>query len=119
MTKTRLEELLEIIPGKIEHPILNIEWGGNIKPIVKWTEYKLPFILRIEKNNSQFSASYVYTGFEGETQTLPMTESEFKDYSEYGGVLDIPDRYKPTLEEALEELLCWLKKDGLIDRKND
>lgn len=110
---TKLEDLLQIIPGKIEHPILNVEWK-NLNPVVKWSDYKTTFVLRMDKKDDKFSAYYVYTGFEGEQQILPMYDSEYKQYFEYGGVIEYEDIYKPTLLEALEDLLCWLKKLDLI-----
>lgn len=108
---TRLEELLEIIPDRIEHPILKSDWIDT-KLQYKWTENVYPFMLRIEKDGNMFSATYVFTGFEGETQILPMTDSELNQRLEYGCVLEFDNKFKPTLEEALEDLLCWLRKTG-------
>lgn len=113
---TRLEELLQIIPEKIEHSILKTEWEDS-NPVTRWSDYKATFVLRMEKKDGKFSATYVHTGFEGEIQILPMTTEELNDYLEYGGVLEYHDSYRTTLEEALEELLCWLKKDGLLNKE--
>lgn len=111
---TRLEELLNIIPETIEHPILRIEWVDN-EIEAKWSVYNYPYILRIEKRDNKFAAFYVYTGFEGEIQKLPISDEEYQQYLDYGGVCKYTDRSKPTLEEALEDLLCWLKKDGHLN----
>lgn len=106
---TRLEELLSIIPGSIDNPILKTEWENN-EPVCRWSDYNCPYNLRIEKRDNKFEAFYVFTGFEGETQILPFTDYELQQRLEYGGVIDPEDRLKDTLEEALEDLLCWLRK---------
>ena len=110
---TKLEEYLDIIPETIERPILKTEWvDGN--PKTRWSEYNCTYKLRMGKHDKKFEAYYVYTGFEGETQILPISDGELRQYLEFGGILEYDDISKPTLEEALENLICWLKSIDLI-----
>ncbi len=111
---TKLEEYLNIISGTIEHSIIEIDWDDKeLKR--KWSEEKYPFLLRIGKTeDNRFEAYYVYTGFEGEQQILPMSDGELQQYLEYGCVFEPSDISKPTLLEALEDLICWLRSTGLI-----
>lgn len=111
---TKLEEYLDIIPGIIEHSIIKTDWDDKeLKR--KWSEEKYPFLLRIGKTeDNRFRAFYVYTGFEGEQQILPMSDEELQQYLEYGCVFEPLDISKPTLLEALEELICWLRNTGQI-----
>lgn len=110
---TRLEELLDIIPETIEKPIIVVEWE-NDKPVKKLSDYNHTYKLRIEKKDDKFESFYVFTGFEGEIQILPIFEEELQQISEYGGICEYTDRSKSTLEESLEDLLCWLRKDGHV-----
>ena len=110
---TRLEELLNIIPETIEYPVLQHEWIDH-EMKTDWSEDKHPYVLRMEKWEGRFLAYYVHLGFEGEQQILPLSDEELQEYKEYGCVLQYKDTSMPTLEEALENLLCWLKSTGLI-----
>ena len=111
---TKLEEYLDIIPGTIWHSILKTDWNDKDYKR-RWSEEKYPFSLRIGKNeDNKFEAFYVYTGFEGEQQILPISDEELQQYLEYGCVFEPRDISKPTLLEALEDLLCWLRNTGQI-----
>lgn len=111
---TKLEEYLNIIPGTIEHSIIEID-SNDKNYRRRWSEENYPFILRMrKKENNRFEAYYVYTGFEGEQQILPMSDGELQQYLEYGCVFEPSDISKPTLLEALEDLICWLRSTGQI-----
>ncbi len=106
-----IEEILDIIPDHIEYPIIERTWDKNGFKI-RWSENKRLYKLRMEKTEvGRFVAFYVYTGFEGELQFLPLHDSEFQDILNYGYVLSYVDTSQPTLQEALENLLCWLKEE--------
>lgn len=110
---TKLDKYLSIIPEAIEHSILESIWD-NKEYKKRWSEDKFPFFLRICKRNNKFEAYYVYTGFEGEEQILPISDKELEQYLEYGCVFERDDISKPTLLEALENLICWLKNTGQL-----
>lgn len=112
---TRLEVLLKIIPGKIEHSIVKHIWNeekGRFDYI--WSDDKTEYKLRIEKIDNKFEASYVFTGFEGEIQRLPISERELSEVQQYGCVLEYEDLSKITLEETLENLVNWCKEHGYL-----
>lgn len=110
---TKLEEYLDIIPETIEHSILETDWDDKDYK-KRWSEDKYTFSLRISKRNKRFEAYYVHIGFEGEQQILPMSDEELQQYLEYGCVFEPTDISKPTLLEALEDLLCWLRNTGQV-----
>ena len=43
-----------------------------------------------------------------------MSDKELKQYLEFGGIFEYDDNSQPTLEEALEKLICWLRSTGQI-----
>lgn len=43
-----------------------------------------------------------------------MSDGELQQYLEYGCVFEPSDISKPTLLEALEDLICWLRSTGQI-----
>ena len=112
--ENRIIELLNKLPYKIEHKILDSWFDKNSNIERGWSEYKYCLCLEIRKyTNNQFTVLYIHEGFEGEKSRLPLKDNEIEEFMEYGCILTEPEA-KP-LEIALENIYNWLLSENLIN----
>lgn len=109
----RIVELLNKLPYKIEHKILDSWFDSNSEIIHGWTKDNKTLFLDISKDsNNQFTILYLHEGFEGEKNRLPLKDSEVEEFMEYGCIFQEPEA-KP-LDIALEDIYNWLLSENLI-----
>lgn len=115
--ENRIIELLNKLPYKIEHKILDSWFDNNNVFVHGWTEDKKTLRFELTKTDKGlFVAQYVNYGFEGEKNRLPLKDNEIEELMKYGCIFTEPEA-KP-LEIALENLYNWLVKENLVNEEN-
>ena len=109
----RIIELLNKLPYKIEHKVLDCWFNDNDEFEWVWSKHDKPLFLDISKQpNNKFTVFYLREEFEGEKTRLPLKDSEVEEFLEYGCVLQEPEA--KLLDKALEDIYSWLLSENLI-----
>ncbi len=109
----RIVELLNKLPYKIEHKILDSWFTDNNELEKGWSKNDETLFLDISKQeNNKFVVLYLHEKFEGEKTRLPLKDSEIDEFLEYGCIFQEPEA-KP-LDIALEDIYNWLLSENLI-----